>query len=105
MEALNEYRVYIIMDLAMELTRAANYICDRVRQFISSSYRLKDGYILATGGPFMDGADRTWTLIYEGDARTKIPFPGLEAFKKVRLTRPFAFGVGEAEWRRSLAIS
>jgi hypothetical protein len=97
LERLNEYRIYIIMDLTMELTRAANYICDRVRQFISSSYRVKEGHILAMGGPFSDGSDRTWTLIYEGDARTEIPFPGLEAFKKARLTRPFAFGVNEPE--------
>ncbi|MBI1248125.1 hypothetical protein GC197_09820 [bacterium] len=95
LEKQNEYRVYFIMDLAMELTRAANYICDRVRQFISHSYRLKEGHILAMGGPFMDGADRTWTLIYEGDDRTEIPFPGLEAFKKVRLKRAFCFGVNE----------
>jgi hypothetical protein len=47
------------------------------------------------GGPFALGEDRTWTLIYEGEARSNIPYPGLEAFKKVRLTREFAFGVHE----------
>lgn len=92
----HEYQVYLVMDLMLELTRAANYLCDMARQFISPSYRIEEGAILAIGGPFEDGTEKTWNLNYVGEERTEMPYPGLEKFRKVRLTRKtFVFGVGE----------
>jgi hypothetical protein len=94
--ANHEYHVYLVMDLMLELTRAANYICDKARQFISSSYRVEEGAVLAMGGPFEDGSVKTWCLNYVGNERVAMPYPGLEAFRKVRLTRhTYVFGIGE----------
>ena len=94
--AAHEYHVYLVMDLMLELTRAANYLCDKVRQYISPSYRIGEGVILAAAGPFEDGADKTLNLNYVGEERVEQPYPGLDAFRKVRLTRQtFMFGIGE----------
>src|SRR5690242_7377692 len=35
--------VALVEDLMLELTRAANYVCDRVREFLLRSYRIRDG--------------------------------------------------------------
>lgn len=94
--AAHEYHVYMVMDLMLELTRAANYVCDKVRQFISPSYRIKEGAVLAMAGPFETGADKTFNLNYVGEERMAQPYPGLEGFRKVRLTRHgYVFGFGE----------
>jgi hypothetical protein len=41
-----EAHVGLVCDLFFELTRAANYVCDRVRETIFSGYRLKEGVLL-----------------------------------------------------------
>src|SRR5207245_4921989 len=91
----HEYHVYLVMDLIAELTRAANYICDWVRQFISPTYRLKEGMVLMMGGPFENGADRTFRLQYRRDEAVNIPYPGLAQFNSKRGTRDYCFGRGD----------
>lgn len=91
----HERHVYLVMDLVAELTRAANYICDRVRQFISPTYRLKEGMVLMMGGPFENGCDRTFRLQYRGDERLSVPYPGLDQFTSKRATRDYCFGQGD----------
>ncbi len=94
--AAHEYNVYLVMDLMLELTRAANYICDKVREYISASYRIEEGAILAMAGPFENGADRTFTLTYCGNERVEQPYPGLKSFQTIRLTRQgYVFGIGD----------
>jgi hypothetical protein len=80
------------MDLMAELTRAANYVCDRVRQHVSPTYRLKEGLVLMMGGPFENGADRTFCLQYRGEERVSVPYPGLEKFVSERAKRDYCFG-------------
>ena len=80
------------MDLMADLTRSANYICDHVRQNISPAFRLKEGMVLMMGGPFENGADRTFRLQYRGAERVDVPYPGLEEFKSKRATRDYCFG-------------
>ena len=43
-----QYEAYVclVCDLFFELTRAANFVCDRVRETIFSGYRFKEGVLL-----------------------------------------------------------
>ena len=77
-----------------ELTRAANYVCDNIRQYISHSYRLKEGCLLAQSGPYGDFSFRMHRLEYKGEERIRMPYPRLEKFKKLRETRDLNFGKG-----------
>ena len=78
----------------LELTRSANYICDRVREFISPTFRLREGLILAESGPYMDLTFKRHRLEYRGDERIVYPYPGFEKFKKDRKNRDLHFGEG-----------
>lgn len=88
------YHVKLVQDLILELTRAANYICDKVRQFIDSSFRLEEGVLTASSGPYMDLSWRTHRAEYRGGEREQLPYKGLEQFKKDRSHRDYNFGVG-----------
>lgn len=50
----HEYHVDLVQDLMMELTRAANYVCDKIREEFFPTFRLKEGVLLVTHGPYMD---------------------------------------------------
>lgn len=91
----HEFYVYLVDDLVLELTRAANFICDRVREFVSPAYRVHEGAVLAMGGPFENGSDRTFKTEYCGAERTDEPYPGLDQFKTMRKERDHYFGLGE----------
>lgn len=88
------FHVDLIMDLTVELTRAANYICDQVRRYIMSDFRLKEGLLVVTAGPFMDLSFRTYKIRYTGDQRNGIPYENLNHFKKERQNRDYNFGAG-----------
>lgn len=49
-----EFHVALVEDLTLELTRAANFVCDAVRQSLDPSYRLKEGVLIVESGPYMD---------------------------------------------------
>ena len=88
-----EYQTDLIADLTLELTRAANYICDFVRRFIDPVYRLKEGVLLVTSGMDISLRTRTYRAEYIGDDRTLMPYPGLREFEtKVRAERDFHYG-------------
>ena len=89
------FHVDLVQDLMFELTRAANYICDKVRRFIIPSFRIKEGVLLVTYGPCMDMSFKTVRTEYRGDERILIPYPGLIDFKIVRKNRDRHFGEGE----------
>lgn len=89
------FHVDLVEDLMLELTRAANYICDKIRKFIIPSFRLKDGMLLVTYGPCMDLSFRTIRTEYRGEERIIIPYLGLEDFKKTRKNRDHHFGKGQ----------
>ena len=88
------FHVKLVEDLILELTRAANFICDKARQFIDPSFRLKEGSLVVESGPYMDTSWRTHRVEYRGEERVNIPYPGLEQFKKIRERRNISFGVG-----------
>lgn len=88
----------LVCDLFFELTRAANYVCDRVRETIFPGYRLKEGVLLIerhSVGPRLETVRAR--LEYRGEERVEIPYPGLEEFKKIRYSRDYALDPREPE--------
>jgi len=94
---VNEYNFHVdlVEDLVLELTRAANYVCDNVRRFLLPSFRVSEGLLLVTYGPCMDLSFKTVRTEYRGQERILQPYPGLERFKEVRTSRDFCFGAGK----------
>jgi len=88
-----EFYTDLIQDLMLELTRAANYICDRVRQFIDPTFRLHEGLIPVEFGPFLVSPTGWLTgrqrhnPEYRDKERVLHPYPGLRQFKKDRTKR------------------
>lgn len=97
------FHIDLIMDLTVELTRAANYVCDQIRRYILSDFRLKEGLLVFTTGPFMDMSFKTYKVRYIGDQRTGIPYNNLNQFKKERQNRDYNFGAG-ADVEESLKL-
>jgi hypothetical protein len=91
-----EAHCYLVEDLVVELTRAGNYICDMVRKFLISSYRLHKGLLLITSGPHADLSLHTHREEYRPDERGEYPYLGLEKFRtEQRFERDLYFGVRE----------
>jgi hypothetical protein len=84
--------VGLVQDLMLELTRAANYVCDKVRETIVPYFRLKKGVCLLEGGPYGDLRFKTYRVEYRGAERVEHPYPGLAKYKTVRFTRDIWFG-------------
>ena len=90
-----DFHLDLVEDLMLELTRAANYICERIRQFIDPAFRLKEGVIFVrVAAPHL----RCLT-IYSDQGTTAVNalrdrYPGLEDFKIARKKRDVHFGRG-----------
>jgi hypothetical protein len=93
LEERSEYYQDLAADLTVELTRAVNLVCDRVREHLWANYRLEEGY--ATVGLGLDASLRSMTLrpLYPPDA-AGIPYPGLKRFVSERAQRDWARGEG-----------
>jgi hypothetical protein len=89
-----DFHVDLVMDLTLELTRAANYVCDRVRESLDPSFRMEEGLLLAQSGPYVIDRWDLHSVQYCGVERTLLPYPGLERFKIERGTRDMNFGEG-----------
>jgi len=94
LERRSEYFQDLAADLAVEMTRAVNLICDRVRDELWPNYRLAEGY--ATIGLGMDQSLRYQVLrpLYAVDTPDR-PYEGLETFVTTRATRTWARGEGK----------
>lgn len=92
-----EYHVALVEDITFELTRAANYVFDKVRANLFSSYRIKEGVLLLEMGPFSGMTFRTFRSEYQNEERIEKPYPGLREFMEIRSTRDDAFGEGVSE--------
>lgn len=80
--------VNLVCDLAMELTRAANWICDQVRDGLDPTFFLDIGALQVEGGPYSDGRTRWWRPEYSTAEREMAsPYASLETFKKQRYER------------------
>ena len=91
---MHEFHVDLVQDLMFELTRSANFVCDRIRERFVPTFRLREGVLLVTHGPYMDMTYRTNRPEYHGDQRCDQAYPGLEAFKLIREHRDHNFGRG-----------
>lgn len=89
--------VGLVQDLLLELTRAANLVCDRVRENLLPGFRLAEGILLVEGGPYSDFSFKTYRVEYSQAERTDTPYPGLDRFRKVRFSRALHFGHEEDE--------
>jgi hypothetical protein len=91
------YHVGLVQDLMLELTRAANYICDAVRQFIDPTFRMVAGKVLVRRD-FVMYENLEWydyvlySTEYQAQERVLHPYPGLEQFKIDRENRDVYFG-------------
>lgn len=92
-----EYHVLLVEDLLIELTRATNFICDKVREFLIEGFRLKEGVILITRGDML--SYQSFRVEYRNEERTNQPYPykGLRDFMTARETRDFCVGQGVEE--------
>jgi hypothetical protein len=81
--------VDLIQDLVLELTRAANYVCDMVRLELFQSFRLQEGALLVERGPDMSLRTQILRPEYRGGERTELPYRGLNSFKKDCFGRDF----------------
>lgn len=88
-----EFHVALVQDLTVELTRAGNFVCQRVRESVSPRFRIDEGQLLFTYGPNMY-LDFQTVLVTYGNEAPNIPYPGIEEFKRVRETRDFFFARG-----------
>lgn len=91
------FHVDLVQDLMLELTRAANYTCDKIRQFLFPSYRLREGVLLVESGPSSDLSTSVLRVEYRETERALHPYPGIEQFKRDRTLRDVHFGRGISE--------
>jgi hypothetical protein len=87
-----EQHVDLVQNLMLELTRAANYVCDNARESFLPSFRLSEGALVVRTGPDMHLRDKTLRLEYRDMQRTATPYPGLERFQPARVERDYWFG-------------
>lgn len=86
-----KFHLEMIADLTLELTRAANYVCDQTRKYMSRSYRLGEGKLVVQTGFLMEPASRQVCPEYCDQERVLKPYPGLEVFREIRSTRDVHF--------------
>lgn len=89
-DLLEQYRfhVFLIEDLALELTRAANFLLENIRKFLLPRYREKEGYFTVTAGPFIDLTHKTTIPKYsQSEKENNYPYPGLNRFLTERKNR------------------
>jgi hypothetical protein len=91
-----DYHVDLVQDLMLELTRAANLVCDEVRATLQSSYGLKEGRLSVQSGPHDGFGWREMVVQYSAAERAiSLPYPGLSCFLTERSNRDVHFGRGE----------
>ncbi len=89
------YHVALVEDLLLELTRAANLVCLRIREEFDASFWLEEGRISAISGPYEDDSICTHFPEYRGrELRKRMPYPGLLKFMVIRGKRDIQFGKG-----------
>lgn len=90
-----DYHVDLVQDLGLELTRAANHVCDEVRAHLMPSFMLEEGRLSVMSGPHMDMTWRERILQYSAEEKATVPpYPGLEEFLAKRIDRDWHYGDG-----------
>jgi hypothetical protein len=92
-----EFHVDVVDDLMLELTRAANLICDYVRQHLMHGYRLSEGRLVVQIGPTIELKVIEVVPQYSLEERAQeFPYGGLASFLVSRVARDRSFGEGQA---------
>ena len=86
-----DQHVDLTQDLLLELTRAANYICDCVRQTIDPTFRMEEGVLMVQTATILHSQIRR--LEYSEEDRQSGLYKGLDKFdREDRFKRDFCFG-------------
>jgi hypothetical protein len=93
LEQRSEYCQDLVADLTVEMTRAVNLICDRVREELWPSYRLAEGYTMIGLGMDQNLRYQILRPLYSMDA-PDCPYEGLDRFVTERSNRSWARGSG-----------
>jgi hypothetical protein len=88
-----EYHVYLVEDLGLELTRAANRVCDEIRLNLDPTFMLAEGRLMIQEGPGMNLKSTAYVVEY----RPLEKYTGLDAFKTRRKIRSECFGRDDEE--------
>jgi hypothetical protein len=89
LERKYDYHVGLLNDLTLELTRAANRICDEVRAHVDPSFMLEEGRLTVQQGPDMHLTFTTFVVQYDSPSQH---FLDLGAFKVERSSRQYHVG-------------
>jgi len=92
-----DFHVDLVQDLACELTRAANYLCDQIRKYLLKSYRINEGVLMIETGPDMFLKWATVRMEYKTSDQKLVQYPGLEKFMETRQDRGYSFGNGVSQ--------
>lgn len=92
-----EFHVDLVQDLGLELTRAGNFICDQIRNYLSNSFKIEEGVLLIETGPDMNLGWVTIRLEYKSNNFEDINYLGLKNFMETRCERGRCFGKGISE--------
>ncbi len=91
-----DFHVDIVSDLMLELTRAANLVCDQIRRHLAHNFRLVEGNVIVQRGPDMELRWVEFVPRYSPEeAAAPMPYPGLSQFYDDRSTRDWAIGKGQ----------
>lgn len=90
------YHVDLVQDLALEMTRALNYIFELFRKNFDPAFRSSEGLLLIEIGPLMDLSHRTVLTEYKEEEKG-ILYQGLRNFMEARENRDYYMGKGVSE--------
>jgi hypothetical protein len=89
-----QFHTALVEDLVLELTRAGNLVCQRVRESIDAQFRQDEGHLMVESGMYEGMEFRRHVLQYRPAELKKYPYPGLAEFMSVRDKRDLHFGTG-----------
>lgn len=84
---LFDFYVFLVEDLTYELTRAANLICDLVRENLDARYRVDEGVVTIESGPYMPDFHTIVHRPHYADDSGATPYRGLQKFLTDRAKR------------------
>ena len=88
-----DYHCLLVEDLVLEMTRAANYLFEMVRNYLFSAFRIEEGVLLVQIGPFSDFSTRTLPVEYTKQEKRTL-YTGLKDFMESRVQRDYYRGTG-----------
>lgn len=90
-----DHHVDLVQDLMLELTRAANFMNEKVRKILIPTFQMESGYLTIMSGPHMDFSFRRQIILYsDKEIKKKVLYPGLDKFLVIRAKRDLHFGSG-----------